>query len=81
MSMSLDQPTQILAKAGISSSKEEEILIAVKRLTTPREENEELTFEELCTSHEEQLFKHDIEGNEEGISGDQNQEEHHAYGS
>ena len=73
MSISLEQLTQILAKAGISSSQEEEILIVAKRFTTPPEVKEE-----LCTSYQEQLCEKMIEKDEEGISGDQNHEEYHA---
>ena len=81
MSISLHQPAQILKKTRISSSLEKEILIASKSLTPPPEENEESKFEELCTSHEEKLCKQEIEEDEDGISGAQNKEEHHAYGS
>ena len=87
MSISLEQLTQILAKAGISSSKEEEILTAAKDEITPpetnkeestcEEDNEELTFEEACIIEEEPLCEHEIEEDEEGISGDQNYKEHH----
>ena len=63
----------------ISSSQEEEILIAAKDVTTPPDANkEELAFEESCISNEEHLFEHEIEGDEEWISGDQNHEEYHA---
>ena len=49
MSIILENLTQILAKVGISSSHEEEILIAAKDVITPREANkEESTFEELA---------------------------------
>ena len=81
MSISLDQLTQILAEAGISSSKEEEILIAAKIFTTPPEVEEESTFEELSTSDEEQLCEQKVEEDEEGISSDQNEEVDHAYES
>ena len=68
MSISLEQLTQILAKAGISSSQEEGILIAVKDVITPPNTNkEELTFEELCISEGEHLFKLEIENDGEGI--------------
>jgi hypothetical protein len=40
MSLILEQLTQILAKVGISSSLEEEILTAAENLITPPEENE-----------------------------------------
>ena len=78
MSISLEQLTQILAEAGISSSQEEEILIVAKIFTTPPKVKEELTFEELCTSYEEQLCEQKIEKDEEGMSGDQNHEEYPA---
>ena len=78
MSISLDELSQLLAEAGISSSQEKEILIAAKRFTTPPEVKEELTFEESCISKEEHLFELDIEREEEGISGDQNHEEYPA---
>ena len=45
MSISLDQLSQLLVDAGISSSQENEILIAAKRFTTPPEVKEELIFE------------------------------------
>ena len=70
MSISLDQLSQLLVDAGISSSQENEILIAAKRFTTPPEVKEELTFEESCISEEEHLFKLEIEREEEEISGD-----------
>ena len=70
MSISLEQLTQILAKHEISSSLEEEILIAAKDLITPAEANkEESTFEESCISEGEHLFELEIEEDEEGISG------------
>ena len=72
MSISLEQLTQILAKARISSSQEEEILIAAKDVITPLEANKE----ESCIADEEHLFELEIEEDEEGILGD-----HHANGS
>ena len=78
MNIILEHLTQILAKAGISSSQEKEVLIAAKRFTTPPEVTEELTFEESCILDKEHLFKLEIEREEEGISGDQNHEEYHA---
>ena len=72
MSVSLDLEllTEILAKAGISSSQEEEILTAIKNATTPPEAKEELTPEEFYTSDKEQVGEKEIEEDEEGISGD-----------
>ena len=77
MSISLEQLTQILSKARISSSQEEEILIASKDVITPPEANkEESKFEEFCIADEEHLFELEVEEDEEGISGD-----HHAIRS
>ena len=74
MRISLEKLTQILAKAEISSSQEEEILTTVKdEITLPKENNEESALEEYCISDEEHLFELEIEEDEEGISGD-----HHA---
>ena len=71
MSISLEQLTQILGKAGISSSQEEEILIAFKDVSTPpHTSKEESTFEESRTSDQEHLFDLEIEEDEEGILGD-----------
>ena len=67
MNISLEQLTQILAKAGISSSREEEILTSIKDLTTPLEANTELVFEESYTSNGVPLFKQDIEEDKEAI--------------
>jgi hypothetical protein len=46
MSIILEQLTQILAKAEISSSQEEEILIAAESIITPPETDNESTHEE-----------------------------------
>ena len=75
MSVSLDLEllTEILAKDGISSSQEEEILTAIKNATTPPEAKEEPASEEFYTSNKEQACEKEIEEDEEGISGD-----HHA---
>ena len=81
LSLSLEKITQILEKSGISSSQEEEILTTTKNVITPPETNKELMLEESCISNEEHLFKQEIKEDEEGISGDQNQEVNHAYGS
>ena len=81
MSISLEQLAQILANVRISSSLEEEILTATKSLTTPPEENNELTFEESCISDDEQLFQQEIEEDEEKLQHDLNQSENHAYES
>ena len=81
MSVSLELLTNILEKAGISSSQEEEILTAIKDATTPLEVKEKLTSEQFYTVDNEQACKQEIEEDEEGISGefDQNEEVDHAY--
>ena len=82
MSISLEKLTQILAKSGISSSQEEEILIAAKDVITPPDTNkEELEFEESCRSDEEHMFELEIEREEEGILGDQHPEEYQSIKS
>ena len=81
MSISLDQLTQILVEAGISSSQEEEIIIVAKRFTTLPQEKEESTIEELCTSCEDQLCEMKIKKDEKGISADQHPKEYLANGS
>ena len=50
MILSLEQLTQILAKVGISSSHEEEILKAAESLITPLAMSKESTYEESCIS-------------------------------
>ena len=54
MILSLEELTQILAKVGISSSLEEEIVTATEILITPPAMNKESTYEESCTSDDEQ---------------------------
>ena len=71
--LDLELLTKILAKAGISSSQEEEILTGIKNATTPPKAKKELTSEEFYTSDKEQACEKQIEEDEEGISGD-----HHA---
>ena len=80
MSISLDQLSQLLVEAGISisPSQEKEILISAKRLTTPPEVKEELTFGESCIWEEEHMFKLEIKMEEEEISSDQHPEEYPA---
>ena len=73
MSVSLELLIEILAKARISSSQEEEILTVIKNATTPPEAKEEPTSEEFYTFDKEQACEKEIEEDEEGISGD-----HHA---
>jgi len=70
MSLSLEQLTQILAKVGISSSLEKEILTAAENLITPRETNDETTYKEPCTFDEEQSCKQEIEEDNEELRHD-----------
>ena len=79
MNISFEQRTQILAKYGISPSREEDILIEVKDLTTPPEANKELAFKESCTSDGEQLFEQEVKKDKEAISDDLNQNRNQAY--
>jgi len=81
MSVCLEQLAQILAKVGISSSQEEEILTVIKALNAPPEAKEELIVEESCVSDDEKLFEQKIEEDEEGVSGELNPKEHHVYES
>ena len=78
MNISFEQLTQILAKAGISSSQEDEILTAVKDLNSSLEKKDELTFEESCASDGEELFEQE---NEEEVSSELNEEVDHVYES
>jgi hypothetical protein len=66
----LEQLTQILAKVGISSSLEEEILIAVESLFTPPEANAESTYEGPCTFNEEPLGMQEVEEDNEELEHD-----------
>jgi hypothetical protein len=76
----LDQLTQILAKVGISSSLEEEILTAAESLITPPEANDETTYKELCTSDDEQSCEQEIEEDNEELRHDL-RSENYAYES
>jgi hypothetical protein len=80
MSVSLEQLTQILAKVGISSSHKEEILTAVEGLITPPTTNDESTYEALCTSDDEQLYKQEIKEDNEELRHDL-RSENYAYES
>ena len=66
MSLRFKQLTQILAKVGISSSLEEEILTAVESLITPPEIDEELAYRKSYTFDREKSCKQEIkEGHKE----------------
>ena len=57
MSVSLEQLAHILAKIGVSSSLEEEIMTAAESLNTPSEMNEESASEDSCIFDDEQSFE------------------------
>ena len=79
LSISLELLTHALAKAKIFSSQEEEILRAIKYLTTPLEATEESSFKDSCASDGEQLFEQEIEEDEEELQHEH--EGNHAYES
>ena len=70
MILSLEQLTQILAKVGISSSLEEEILTAAESLITPPTTNKESTFEESYTFDEGQSCEQEVEEDNEELQHD-----------
>ena len=60
MSISLELLTHALAKAGFSSSQEEEVLAAIRDLTTPPESNKESSSENSCACEGKQVFEQEI---------------------
>jgi hypothetical protein len=74
MSVILKLLTQILAKVGISSSQEEEILTAIKDSITPPVTNEDSTSEDSYTLDDEQTFEQEIEEDEEELQQDPREE-------
>ena len=80
MSLILEQLTQTLAKVGISSSHEEEILTAAESLITPPAMNKGSTFEESCTFDGEQSCEQEIEEDHEELQHDL-RSENYAYES
>jgi hypothetical protein len=80
MSVSLELLTQILAKVGISSSQEEEILTAIKDSNTPPATNEDSRSEDSYALDDEQTFEQEIEEDEEELQQDLS-EEKRAYES
>ena len=64
MSLSLEQ------KVGISSSLKEDILTAAESLITPPTTNKETTYEESCTSDDEQSCEQEIEEDHEELQHD-----------
>ena len=63
MSISLELLTHALTKAGFSSS-QEEVLAAIRDLTTPPESNEESSSENSCACEGEQVFEQEIDEDE-----------------
>ena len=57
MSISLELLTHALAKVGFSSSQEEEVLAAIRDLTTPPKSNEESSSENSYACEGEQVFE------------------------
>ena len=80
MSLSLEQLTQILAKVGIFSSLEEEILTAAESLITPPRIDEELAYKKSYTFDGEQSCKKEIEEDHEELQHDL-RSENYAYES
>ena len=80
MSLSLEQLTQILAKVGISSSHEEEILKAAESLITPPATNKESTYKESCTSADKNSCEQEIEEDHKELRHDL-RSENYAYES
>ena len=70
MSVSLELLTHALAKAGFSSSQEEEVLAAIRDLTTPLESNKESSSENSCACEGEQVFEQEIDEDEQEIEED-----------
>ena len=71
MSISLKLLTHALAKAGLSSSQEEQVLAAIRDLTTPPESNEESSSENSCACEGEQVFEQEIDEDEQEIDQDE----------
>ena len=79
--------THALAKAGFSSSQEEEVLATIRDLTTLPESNKESSSEKSCACEGEQVFEEEIDEDEHEIDGDEEELQHdlrsenHAYES
>jgi hypothetical protein len=76
MSVILELLTHILAKSGISSSQEEEILTAIKDSNTPPEAIEDSTSEKSYASDDEQTFEQEMEEGEEELQQDLSEGNH-----
>ena len=70
MSVSLEKLAHILAKIGVSSSMEEEILTAAESLNAPSETNEESASEDSCIFEDEQSFEQEIEEDDKELQHD-----------
>ena len=70
MSISLELLTHALEKDGFSSSQEEEVLAAIRDLTTPLESNEESLSKKSYTCEGKQVFEQEIDEDEHEIDGD-----------
>ena len=81
MNISLEELTQILAVAGISSSQEKHILKVVKKLPTYLEVKEEPKFHGPHISNGEKSFEPEIKEAKEEMRCDLNQEWNQEYHS
>ena len=78
MILSLEHLIHILAKGGISSSHEEEILKATESLITPLETDEELAYKEFYTFDGETSCEREIKEDHEELQHDL-RSENYAY--
>ena len=76
MTISLELLSHALAKAGFSSSEEEEVLATIRDLTTPLESNKQSSFKNSCTCEGEQVFEQEIDEDEHEIDGDKEELQH-----
>ena len=76
MSISLELLTHALAKDGFSSSQEEEVLAAIRDLTTPPESNKESSSENSCACVGEQVFEQEVNEDEQEIEEDHEELQH-----
>ena len=76
MSISLELLTHALAKAGFSSSQEEEVLAAIRDLTTPPESNKESSSKNSYACEGKQLFEQEIDEDKQEIKEDHEELQH-----
>ena len=76
MSIILELLTHALAKAGFSSSQEEEVLESIRYLNTPPESKEESSSENPCACEGEQVFEQEIDEDEQEIEEDHEELQH-----